>query len=101
MNKEEILTKSRTGGMDERELMVEKDSFGFSMAVILLMVFVFGGWQLLHGVKSYELLSIAMGYTAANGIYKYTKLHIKRYLISGIISSVLAIVMAVLFFLGR
>lgn len=100
MRKEEILEKSKKTGIDEREEMIETDSSNLGLITVLAMVVIFGIWNLVHGVKSYEVVSIFTGYLATTSFYKYKKLGEKRFLISGIIGAVATIAGIIAFFLG-
>ena len=71
MKKEEILEKSKKAGIDEREEMIETDSSNWGLITVLAMVLIFGIWNLLHGVKGYEFISIFTAYLATTSFYKY------------------------------
>jgi len=100
VQKEEILARSKRTGLDEREEMIEGDSFGYGLVTVLALVFIFGVWKMIHGVRSYELISIFTGYLATASLYKFKKLNSKRFLIGGIIGTMATIAGAVAFFLG-
>lgn len=100
MNKEEVLAMSRRKGIDEREQMIEEDSFGFGLIAVLALVIIFGGWKLTYGEKSFDLISIFSGYLAASSFYKYKKLKAKKSLVAGILATSAVIASAVAFFIG-
>ena len=100
MKKEEILARSKDAGFDEREEMIEGDSFGYGLVTVLALVVIFGGWKLIHGYKSYEMTSIFSGYLATAGFYKYRKLQSKRFFIGGILATLVTIASAIAFFCG-
>lgn len=100
MNKEEILARSKKLGIDEREAMIEGDSFGYGLITVLALVLIFGGWNLIHGVRSWELITIFTGYLATTGFYKYKKSHSTRFLLGGILGTLTAIGAAIAFFSG-
>jgi len=100
MNIEEILARNKRTGLDEREEMIEGDSLGYGLVTVLALVLIFGGWKMIHGVRSYELISIFAGYLATASFYKFKKLHSKRFLIGGIIGTLSAIGAAIGFFWG-
>lgn len=100
MKKEDILAKSKSQGLDEREQMIEGDSFSYGLIAVLSLVLIFGVWKLIHGVKSYELISIFTGYIAASSFYKYKKLVSKKFLAAGILGMLATIASAVAFFIA-
>ncbi len=100
MKKEEILARSKRAGFDEREEMIEVDSFGYGLVTVFALVVIFGGWKLIHGVRSYELTSIFAGYLATVSFYKFKKFQSKKFLIGGILGTLSAIGAAIAFFLG-
>lgn len=100
MTREEILSKSKRIGLDEREETIESDSFSYGLITVLALVLFFGGWKLIHGVKGYELVVIFAGYLATASFYKFKKLHSKRFLIGGILGTFSAVVGTIAFFLG-
>ena len=100
MNNEEILARSKRLGLDEREEMIVGDSFGYGLITVLALVLIFGGWKLIHGIRSWELTSIFAGYLATASFYKFQKLQSKRFLIGGIIGTLSTIGAAIGFFGG-
>ncbi|OSX89597.1 hypothetical protein BTJ45_04408 [Bacillus mycoides] len=58
MQKEEILRKYKKMGRDERKELIELDSSSYGLIAVLVLVLFFGSWKLMHGIKSYELISI-------------------------------------------
>lgn len=101
MRKKEILARSKRTGLDEREEKIEGDSFGYGLVTVLALVVIFGVWKMIHGVRSFELISIFTGYQATVGFYKFKKFNSKRFLIGGIIGVVVSIASAIAFFLGE
>jgi uncharacterized membrane protein YfcA len=101
VQKEEILARSKRTGLDEREEMIEGDSFGYGLVTVLALLLIFGVWKMIHGVRSYELISIFTGYLATASFYKFKKLNLKRFLIGGILGTLTAIATAIAFFLGK
>lgn len=100
MNKQEILARSKKIGFNEREEMIEGDCFSYGLATVLALVVIFGVWKLIHGVRSYELTSILAGYITTASFHKYKNLKSKRFLIGGILGTLVTIASAIAFFLG-
>jgi hypothetical protein len=100
MKKEEILEKSKKTGIDEREEMIETGSYNWGLITVLGMVLFFGIWNLVHGVRSYELVSIFTGYITTTSFYKYKKLGSNKFLVSGILGTIGVIAGTIAFFLG-
>jgi len=100
VKKEEVLEKSKKTGIDEREEMIETGSYNWGLITVLGMVLFFGIWNLVHGVRSPELVSIFAGYATTTSIYKYKKLGENKFLISGILGIIGVILGTIAFFLG-
>lgn len=100
MLKNEILEKSRNIGMDEREKMIDISSFNCGLITVLGMVLFFGVWNLIHGVRSYEFISIFAGYITTTSFYKYKKFETNKFLASGILGSIGVIASTIAFILG-
>ncbi|MBX4260417.1 DUF6442 family protein [Clostridium estertheticum] len=100
MKKEELLSKIKKTSLDEREDMIEGDSFGYGLITVFALVLIFSIWKMIHGDKSYELASIFAGYLATTSFYKFRKFQSKKFLVGGIIATASAIMAAIAFFLG-
>jgi len=100
MKKEEVLARNKKTGVDEREEMIDKDSCSYGLITVLVLMVLFYVWKLIHGVNSYEFISIFNGLLATMGFYKFKKFKSKRFLIAGIIGTLTAIGTAIGFFLG-
>lgn len=100
MKKEEILEKSKKTGIDEREEMIEIGSYNCGLITVLGMLLFFGIWNLVHGVRSYELISIFTAYITTTSFYKYKKLGAKKLLVSGVLGTIGVIAGTIAFFLG-
>ncbi|OJD62303.1 DUF6442 family protein [Bacillus sp. NH11B] len=99
MQKEEILRKYKKMGRDERKELIELDSSSYGLIAVLVLVLFFGSWKLMHGIKSYELISIFAGYIASTSFYKFRKLKEQRFLIASILAIMSTIAGAIVFFL--
>lgn len=100
MKKEEILARVKRTDLDEREEMIEGDSFGYGLVTVLALVIIFSGWKMIHGVRSYELTSIFAGYLATVSFHKFKKFQSKKFLIGGILGTLSTIGAAIAFFMG-
>lgn len=99
MQKEEILRKYKKMGRDERKELIELDSSSYGLIAVLFLVLFFGSWKLMHGIKSYELISIFSGYIASTSFYKFRKLKEQKFLIASILAIMSTIASAIVFFL--
>lgn len=98
MNRDEILSKSRNEGLDEREQSVFLASFGFGTIVTMVLCFIFVIINFLKGQSYHEFIAIALASLSAADFYKYKKVrHSKTYMISAIFSAFVAIVSFIFF----
>lgn len=97
MNKQEILAKNKRDGLDEREQTVYNHSFGFGAIVVAVLCLVFSVYKAFHGEKFFEFGAIMTAYLSTTFFYQYKNLKRVPYLISGIISCVIAVVCTVAF----
>lgn len=100
MKKEEILEKCKVEGLNEFEEIIETDSLNYSLVTVMALVVFFGVWKLIHGIRSYEMMTIIAGYLATTSFYRYKKFQSKRFLVGGIITILSAIAGAIAFFMG-
>ncbi|WP_028401797.1 DUF6442 family protein [Ectobacillus panaciterrae] len=100
MNKKEILDTYKRMGKDERKESIELDSFSYGLIAVLALVLIFGSWNLIHGIKSYELMAIFSGYIASSSFYKFKNLKSKKFLYASILATSSTIASAIAFFFG-
>ena len=98
MNKDEILTKSKNEGLDEREQNVSLTSFGFGNIIALVLCFIFGVINGIRGESYMEFITIVFASQSATDFYKYKRLKDqKTLLITGIATGFVAIASFILF----
>lgn len=98
MNREEILTKSKNVGLDEREQSVSLTSFGFGNIIALVLCFIFATINGIRGQSYNEFVTIVFASQSATNFYQYKRLKgNKTLLITGIVSGFVAIVAFILF----
>ena len=97
MNKDEILTKSKKSGSDERVLSVWLASFGYANIITMVLCLVFIGINGIKGKSYMEFITIAAASQSATDFYKYKELKDKRNLLVFIYTGLLAIVSFILF----
>ena len=98
MKKEDILSKAKYGGLDERETNIFLHSFGIGGIVVCILAVVFSIWKAIHGEQFFEFSAMVFGYLSATDFYKYKNIRNKRYLITCILSGILTIALVVMFF---
>ena len=97
MNKDEILTRSRNEGSDERVQSVWLASFGFGNIITMILCFIFVGINGIKGQNYMEFITIAFGSQSATNFYKYKVLKDKKDLLVSIFGGLLAIASLILF----
>ncbi|HZK55637.1 MAG TPA: DUF6442 family protein [Desulfosporosinus sp.] len=97
MNKEEILTKSRNEGSDERVRSIMLASFGIGNIITLILCMIFVGINGIRGESYMEFVTIAFGSVSATHFSQYKKLNDKKGLLLSIFEGVLAIAAFILF----
>lgn len=97
MNKQEILEKNKRDGLDEREQTVYSRSFGFGAVVVAILCLVFSIYRAFHGEKFFEFGAIMTAYLSTTFFYQYKNLRKVTYLISGIVTCVVAVACTVAF----
>lgn len=99
MDKKEILEKNKHSGLDEREQRIYNTSFGLGAVVVGILCLVFSIYNAFHGQKFYEFVAIITAYLCTTFLYQYKNLRKPLYLISGIITGIVAIVCTAFFFM--
>jgi len=91
MNKDEILAKSKSEGLDEREQSVWLTSFGFGNIIALVLCFIFAVINGIRGESYMEFIIIVSASQSATDFYKYKRLKgQKSLLITGIVDGLVA-----------
>lgn len=98
MKKEDILLKTKYGGLDEREANIFLRSFGIGGIVVCILAVVFSVWEVIHGKTFFEFSSLIFAYLCATDFYMYKNIKNKRYLIIGIFFGILTIALIIMFF---
>jgi len=97
MNKEEILTKSRNEGSDERVRSIMLASFGIGNIITLILCMIFLGINGIRGESYMEFVTIAFGPISATHFSQYKKLKDKKGLLLSMFEGLLAIATFILF----
>lgn len=98
MKKEDILSKSKSEGLDEREQSIFLSSFGLGNIATMILCFIFVAINGIRGENYTEFITIASASLFATDFYKYKKLkHKKTLLISSIMAGFVAILSFVMF----
>lgn len=98
MNKDEILIKSRSECVDEREQKIFLHSFGFGNIITISLCFIFIILNWLKGQNYNEFITIAFASLSVTDFYKYSKLKDKKtLLVSAIMTGIVALLSFTLF----
>lgn len=101
MDKKEILAKNKRqnrNSLDEREQRVYNTSFGLGAVVVGVLCLAFSIYKALHYQTFYEFVAIITAYLCTTFIYQHIQLKRTHYLIAGIVTGIVAMITAVLFF---
>jgi hypothetical protein len=97
MNKDEILSKSKTEGTDERVLSIWLASFAYGNIITIVLCFIFVGINGIRGQSYMEFITIASASQSATDFYKYKELKDKKNLIIFIYAGLVAIASFIMF----
>ncbi|MBC8059870.1 MAG: hypothetical protein H7Y18_04310 [Clostridiaceae bacterium] len=98
MNKDEILSRIKSEGIDEREQSIFLSSFGFGNIITIILCLIFVGINGIKGQSYNEFITIAFASLSATDFYKYKRLKDKKsFLISSITTGFVAILAFVVF----
>ncbi|HWP95398.1 MAG TPA: DUF6442 family protein [Syntrophomonadaceae bacterium] len=103
MNKEEVLRQSRKENryMDEREKSFYHYSFSWGVIAMLSLAAIFGMASAIRGGSMSGYSAIFWSYWAASSIYQYKSLKNAKYLVLGIIGTLIVSWYTFQFFIGR
>lgn len=100
MRKEEILEKVRREGMDEREVVIDRESYLYGLMAVLALTVVFQLWKIFKGIPYADMASIMSIQFAAISFYKYRKYpEQKIFLLATIFLSILTLISIIIFFM--
>ena len=102
MDKKEILEKNKEknrNGLDEREQRVYNFSFGIGAVIVGILCLVFSVYKALNREPFYEYVAIITAYLCTTFVYQFKNLKRFRYLISGLVTGIAAVICIVLFFI--
>ena len=102
MDKKEILEKNKEknrNGLDEREQRVYNFSFGIGAVIVGILCLVFSVYKALNREPFYEYVAIITAYLCTTFVYQCKNLKRLRYLISGLVTGIAAVICIVLFFM--
>ena len=102
MDKKEILEKNKEknrNGLDEREQRVYNFSFGIGAVIVGILCLVFSVYKALNREPFYEYVAIITAYLCTTFVYQFKNLKRFRYLISGLVTGIAAVICIVLFFM--
>ena len=102
MDKKEILEKNKEknrNGLDEREQRVYNFSFGIGAVIVGILCLVFSVYKALNREPFYEYVAIITAYLCTTFVYQFKNLKRLRYLISGLVTGIAAVICIVLFFM--
>lgn len=101
MNKDEILSKSKNEGLDEREQSIWLTSLGFGNIIALVLCFIFATINVIRGESFMEFSAIVFASQSATDFYKYKRLKgQKTWLITGIATGFVAIACFIIFIIN-
>ena len=103
MTKEEILEKSRNDNRhgDELDKKILSDGMKISYAAMIAAAAIFAIVRAVQGRSIMDLPAICCASVSANFIYRFLKTKEKFNLIIAVITLIIAVVTAVLFFMGH
>ncbi|MBK1811360.1 hypothetical protein JHL18_12055 [Clostridium sp. YIM B02505] len=101
MKRDEILSKSKNEGFDEREQSIFLSSFGFGNIITMLLCFIFIAINAIKGKGYSEFITIAFATLSATNFYQYKQLRDKNTLLISAIFTCITAILSFIFFIVK